>query len=65
MLVSYGRGAEALVEAVLSESDRPLHYSEIPQRIAERYGKDVDVRRVNNAAHDVALLYGRGFYGLL
>lgn len=64
VLVSYGRSAEALVEAVLSESDRPLHYSEIPQRISERYGKDVDVRRVNNAAHDVALLYGRGFYGL-
>lgn len=65
VLVSYGRGAEALVEAIISESDRPLHYSEISQRIAERYGKDVDVRTVNNAAHDVALLYGKGFYGLL
>lgn len=65
VLVSYGRGAEALVEAVLLESDRPLHYSEIPQRVAERYGKNLDVRRTNNAAHDVGLLYGRGFYGLI
>ncbi|MDP2760310.1 MAG: sigma factor-like helix-turn-helix DNA-binding protein [Sideroxyarcus sp.] len=65
VLVSYGRGAEALVEAVLSESDRPLHYSEIPQRVVERYGKDIDVRRASTAAHDVGLLYGRGFYGLL
>lgn len=65
VLVSYGRGTEALVEAVLLESDRPLHYSEIPQRVAERYGKDIDVRRSSTAAHDVGLLYGRGFYGLI
>ena len=65
ILVSYGRGAEALVEAVITESDRPLHYSELPQLIEERYGKSIDVRRASNAASDVALLYGRGFYGLL
>lgn len=64
-LVSYGHGAEALVEAILSESDRPLHYSEIPHRIAERYGKEVNVRRAHSAALEVALLYSRGFYGLL
>ena len=65
VLISYGRGAEALVEAVLFESEHPLHYSEIPQHILERYGKDIDVRRANNAASKVALLYGKGFYGLL
>lgn len=65
VLVSYGRGAEALVEAVLSESDRPLHYSEIPQRVAERYGKSIEVRRAHAAAGKVALLYGKGFYGFL
>ncbi len=65
VLISYGRGAEALVEAVLLESERPLHYSEIPQLIFERYAKDMDVRRATNAASQVALLYGKGFYGLL
>ncbi|MGZ8180876.1 MAG: DNA-directed RNA polymerase subunit alpha C-terminal domain-containing protein [Methylobacter sp.] len=70
VLLSYGRGAEALVEAVLSESERPLHYSEIPQRIAERYGKEVDVRRVQNAAchtaeDQIVFLYGRGVYGVI
>lgn len=65
VLVSYGRSAEALVEAVLSESDRPLHYSEIPSLVATRYGKDIDVRRANAAAREVALLYGKGFYGML
>jgi hypothetical protein len=65
VLISYGRSAEALVEAILLESDRPLHYSEIPQLISERYAKDVDVRRVSSAVSQVALLYGRGFYGLI
>lgn len=65
VLVSYGRGAEALVEAVLTESDRPLHYSEISQRIAERYGKSIEVRRAHAIAGNTALLYGRGVYGLL
>ena len=64
-LVSYGRSTEALVEAVLSEADRPLHYSEIPQRVAERYGKSIEVRRAHAAAGKVALLYGKGFYGFL
>ncbi len=65
LLISYGRSAEALVEAILLESERPLHYSEIPQRISERYAKNMDVRRATNAASQVALLYGKGFYGLL
>lgn len=70
VLVSYGRSTEALVEAVLSESDRPLHYSEIPQRVAERYGKDIDVRQAqvavgHSATGKTTLLYGRGIYGLL
>lgn len=65
VLVSYGRSVEALVEAVLSESDRPLHYSEIPQRVAERYGKSIEVQRAHAVAGSTALLYGRGLYGLL
>jgi len=70
VLISYGRSAEALVEAILLESERPLHYSEIPQRISERYGKNIDVRLVQNAmcrtaTGKIVLLYGRGVYGVI
>ncbi|KAB8054772.1 hypothetical protein GCN78_03640 [Janthinobacterium rivuli] len=64
VLVSYGYGAEGIVEAVLTESDKPLHYSEISQRCNERYGKQVDVRRAHQSALNVGLLFGRGVYGL-
>ena len=61
-LISYGFGAENLVEALLTSSDRPLHYSEIHARLAEQ-GHALDPRRVLNAASSVSLLYGRGTYG--
>lgn len=63
-LASYGRNVEALIEAVLSDSEYPLHYSEITHRIADHYGKSFNVRRVHNAASKSALLYGRGTFGL-
>ena len=62
-LVSYGMGAESLVEAVLSESDTPLHYSEIAKRCTLK-GRPIDVRRAANAAANVGYLLGRGIYGL-
>jgi len=65
VLVSYGRNVEALIEAVLSTSEHPLHYSEIAHRIAEGYGKSFEVRRVHHAATTLAFLYGRGIFGLL
>jgi hypothetical protein len=64
VLASYGRGAEQIVEALLLESERPLHYSEIAERAAQRSGKPVDLRRAHNAAAVVGLLMGRGVYGL-
>lgn len=63
VLVSYGMGAESLVEAVLSESDTPLHYLEIAKRCASK-GRPIDVRRAANAAANVGYLLGRGIYGL-
>jgi RNA polymerase sigma factor (sigma-70 family) len=63
VLVSYGMGAESLVEAVLSESDTPLHYSEIAKRCALK-GRTIDNRRAANAAANVGYLLGRGIYGL-
>ncbi len=64
VLLSYGRGAEQLVEAVLFESDRPLHYTEIAERVAARSARPVDIRRVHNAAASIAILLGRGTFGL-
>lgn len=64
ILTSYGRGAEHIVEAILVESDIPLHYTEIAERARLREGRSLDVRRAHNAAANVSLLFGRGTYGL-
>lgn len=63
-LVSYGRGIEHYVLAILAESDRPLHFSEIADLASVRSAREVDLRRAHNAAATVALLLGRGTYGL-
>lgn len=64
-LVSCGQKLSSLIEAVLSDSECPLHCSNIAHRLADRYGKQIDVRSVHNEAADIAFLYGRGTYGLL
>src|SRR5690606_11763902 len=64
VLVSYGRGTDHVVEAVLTDAERPLHYSEIAERVSRRIGRSVDLRRVHNAAAAVGILLGRGSYGL-
>lgn len=63
ILCSYGRGVEQIVEAVLEESDRPLHYAEIAQRAEQRSGRSVDVRRAHHAAAEVGFLFSRGTFG--
>ena len=62
-LISYGRGSEQIVEAILSESESPLHYKEIAERTS-RWGKDLDPRRAHAAAANVGFLFARGTYGL-
>lgn len=64
VLRSYGRGAEQLVEAVLHDADRPLHYSEILERVSLRSKREFDIRRIHNAAAAVGFLLGRGTFGL-
>lgn len=59
----YGRGAEQFVEAVLDASERPLHYTEIVERLSEREGRPIEIRRAHNAAAEVGHLLGRGIYG--
>jgi hypothetical protein len=63
VLVSFGAGAEAVVEAVLAESANPLHYSEIAKLCAKK-GRAIDMRHVLNATANVGFLLGRGIYGL-
>ena len=64
VLTSYGRGADQLVEAILAESDTPLHYAEIAERAGLREGKSLDPRRAHSAAANIGFLFGRGKYGL-
>lgn len=63
VLGGYGLSAERVVEAVLKQSDTPLHYSELAKLCNEK-GHDLDIRRVHNAAASVGLLLSRGVYGL-
>ena len=64
VLTSYGRGAEQIVESVLWESEKPLHYSEIAERAARKSPRSLDIRRVHGAAAAIGILFGRGVYGL-
>ncbi len=64
IFTSYGRGAEPLVEAILAESDTPLHYTEIARRAGSRGKKRPSLRTVYNAAAKVGFLFGPGIYGL-
>lgn len=64
-VVGVGTSAESLVAAVLEASDRPLHFTELPKRIQDAFGRSVEVRRAHNAASNVGLLFGRGTFGTL
>ena len=64
VLTSYGRGAEQLVEAILAESETPLHYTEIAERAGRRQGKSLDLRRAQSAAANIGFLFAPGTFGL-
>lgn len=65
VLTNIGKmGAEDYVESVLAESDRPLHYSEIAEKVAAK-GRAIEIRRAHNVAANIGILYGRGTYGLI
>lgn len=63
-LSGYGRSAEALVTAVLEQSAEPLHVREICRRACEMTGAPYEIIRIHHAAQNIALIYGRGTYGL-
>lgn len=64
VITSYGRGADKLVEAILAESETPLHYTEIAECARNREGRILDARRAHNAAANVGYLFARGTFGL-
>ena len=64
ILTGYGRGADHLVEAILAESETPLHYTEIAERARSRDDRSLDARRAHSAAANVGFLFARGTYGL-
>ena len=64
VLMSYGGGAEQLVEAILAESDTPLHYTQIVERAGLREGKGLEPSTARSAAAEVGFLFARGTYGL-
>ena len=64
ILSSYGKSVEAIVEAVLSDSPIPLHYSEIATAAALRTDRELEPLRIHAAAQAVGHLFGRGQYGL-
>jgi len=65
ILLRFGSGADQVVEAVLFESDEPLHFTEIARRASEKAGREIDERRAHNVAQEIAYLFGPGTYGLL
>ena len=63
-LIGYGRGTEQIVEAILTESESPLHYKEIAEHL-HKQGKHLDPKRVHAIAMDVGFLFAPGTYGLV
>ncbi|HIF5859179.1 sigma factor-like helix-turn-helix DNA-binding protein [Vibrio parahaemolyticus] len=64
-LIGFGRTAEAAVSAVLTQAEKPLHYSEIAERASEVLGRPVNERLAHNATPRLGgKLFGRGVYGL-
>ena len=62
--MSYGGGAEQVVEAILAESDTPLHYTEIAERARLREGKSLEPSTARSVAADIGFLFAGGTYGL-
>lgn len=65
-VVGFGSTRPMIVQAILNDCDRPLHYSEVARRWSERSGeaiRELNAQRVLQECPSVYLL-GRGLYGL-
>ena len=63
VLVSLRATAEGYVAKILLEIERPVHFSEVPKLLLERYGFKIDPRRAHNALGNSGHLFDRGVYG--
>jgi hypothetical protein len=65
-LVAFGRSPSAIVETILEDSDRPLHYSEVARRWSERTGQPVTGNSARQGLERCPNTYllGRGTFGL-
>ena len=64
VLVAYGGGADQSIEAVLLDSDHPLHYTEIAKRASNRQGRPIGVKRAHSAASVFGIRLAPGTFGL-
>ena len=62
-LVSLDDSIGSVLQAVLESADDPLHFTEIHRR-ADLIRAGYELRYVQNAVQDMAVLYDRGTYGL-
>jgi len=65
ILVGYGKTIESVVAAILADSDKPLHFTEIAEIFVAKEGRKVTYHQIHATAANVGLLFGRGSYGLL
>jgi hypothetical protein len=66
VLQSTGNRLQNAIRRVLSESDKPLHYSEITRRCAIYLGEELDKRYIHNCLISLGFkLFNRGTYGTL
>ncbi len=63
-LVGYGKGAREMLRLILTESDKPLHRTEIAARAKFIYGCAQKPLYITNQLINVGLLFGPGTYGL-
>ena len=63
-LCSVGRGLFSILETLLVEATKPLHYTELARRCSALLGRQVE-GYVHNSLKYLAYLYGRGVYGTL
>ncbi len=63
-LCSVGRGLFSILETLLVEANKPLHYTELARRCSAILGRQVE-GYVHNSLKYLAYLYGRGIYGTL
>lgn len=64
VLAAVGTGTRTMIQALLAQSDHPLHFSEVARMLEQHTGKPVSPAMVNSNLQSIGILLGRGIYGL-